>query len=70
MTKHKKKFDKSTEIYKEVNLNAKSIAIVDICNESIKVRELKEKFVHVSYSKNCNVFKIENLGKDIMNIRF
>ncbi|CAB5375243.1 unnamed protein product [Rhizophagus irregularis] len=39
MAKHTKKFDETTEIYKEITLYTKSIAIVDICNESIKVQK-------------------------------
>ncbi|PKC07234.1 hypothetical protein RhiirA5_418466 [Rhizophagus irregularis] len=70
MAKHTKKFDETTEIYKEITLYAKSIAIVDICSESIKVQKLKENFVHVSYSKNYDAFKIECLGRDTMNINF
>jgi hypothetical protein len=70
MANDAKRFDESTGIYKEITLYAKSIAIIDIRSESIKVRELKENFVYVSYSKNYDEFKIECLGKDTVNIKF
>ncbi|GES74651.1 hypothetical protein RCL_jg10226.t1 [Rhizophagus clarus] len=47
-----KKLGKSMGVYKEIIRYAKSIAIVDIRNESIKIQELMENFVNVSYSKN------------------
>ncbi|GES94890.1 P-loop containing nucleoside triphosphate hydrolase [Rhizophagus clarus] len=62
--------DETTGIYKEITLYAESIAIVDIRSESIKVQKLKENFVHVSYSKNYDAFKIECLGRDTVNIKF
>ncbi|GBC07734.1 hypothetical protein RclHR1_07660010 [Rhizophagus clarus] len=54
-----KKLGKSMGVYKEIIRYAKSIAIVDIRNESIKIQELMENFVNVSYSKNYDVFAIK-----------
>ncbi|GET52782.1 hypothetical protein RIR_e16628_A0A2N1N0G3_9GLOM [Rhizophagus irregularis DAOM 181602=DAOM 197198] len=51
-------------------LYAKIITIVDICNELLKVQELKEKSVHVSYSKNSDAFKIKCSEKNIESIKF
>ncbi|PKK67368.1 hypothetical protein RhiirC2_751864, partial [Rhizophagus irregularis] len=51
-------------------LYAKIITIVDICNELLRVQELKEKSVHVSYSKNSDAFKIKCSEKNIESIKF
>ncbi|GES76147.1 P-loop containing nucleoside triphosphate hydrolase [Rhizophagus clarus] len=69
MAGHAKKFG-NKGLYKEITMYAKSIAIVNIRNKSIKVRELKKDFVHVSYSEDYGAFKIECLGKDTKIIRF
>jgi hypothetical protein len=64
MAEHKARFGPSTGDYKY----AKSIAIIDIRSESKKVQNLKKDFIHVSYSKDYNVFKIESLGKETITV--
>ncbi|CAH1760649.1 13251_t:CDS:1, partial [Entrophospora sp. SA101] len=56
--------------YREIAKYAKSIAIIDICSESKKVRKLQKDFIYVSYSEDYHSFKIESLSKDTVFIRF
>ncbi|RHZ52590.1 hypothetical protein Glove_460g69 [Diversispora epigaea] len=70
MTEYSKRFEPAEE-YKEIIRYAKSIAIIDVCNESKKIQKLQEDFIYVSCSENYDAFKIECLGKKslIINIR-
>jgi hypothetical protein len=68
MVRHKNRFNPIKGEYKEIVHYAKSIAIIDIRSETKKVKKLKEDFIHVSYSKNYNSFKIESLGKETVTI--
>ncbi|RHZ80840.1 hypothetical protein Glove_131g40 [Diversispora epigaea] len=67
MAEYSRRFEPVGE-YKEIVRYAKSIAIIDICNESKKVRKLQKDFVYVSCSENYNTFKIECLGKESLTI--
>ncbi|CAB5386898.1 unnamed protein product [Rhizophagus irregularis] len=68
MDKHNRRFDETGK-YKEIADVAKEIAIIDIRSESKKIRDLKERFIHVSYSDNYDAFMIECLGKETKKIK-
>jgi hypothetical protein len=68
MAGHKNRFNPIEGEYKEIVRYAKSIAIIDIRSETKKVKKLKEDFIHVSYSKNYNSFKIKSLGKETVTV--
>ena len=64
------RFDETIGTYKEIVEVAKEIAIIDIRSKSKKVQNVKERFVHVSYSDNYNSFMIECLDKEKIEIKF
>ncbi|RHZ81800.1 hypothetical protein Glove_117g21 [Diversispora epigaea] len=68
MVEHSRRFEPAGE-YKEIVRYAKSIAIIDIRNESKKVQKLQRDFVYVSYSENYDAFKIECLGNESLIIK-
>ena len=70
MEGHNRRFDETIGTYKEIVEVAKETAIIDIRSKSKKVQDVKERFVHVSYSDNYNSFMIECLDKEKIEIKF
>ncbi|RGB29767.1 hypothetical protein C1646_672200 [Rhizophagus diaphanus] len=68
MDKYNRRFDETGK-YKEIVDVAKEIAIIDIRSESKKVRDLKERFIYVSYFDKYGAFMIECLGKEAKEIK-